>query len=172
MPDHADSPPLETVSDPLRLIAFHEAGHAVMAQLCGQRITEVEIVGDEDHAGSVQSLRFADEHGPNQESGIPSAPTERRLLCVAAGMVAENLVSGRGQWDDSCEDLDAAVHLAMKVVGDCERVIPYLEIVREHTEDLLRRNWTAVEALADVLVKRRRMTGEEVRRLLEPLLPS
>jgi len=170
--DRVDSPPIETVNNPLRLTAYHEAGHAVMATLCGQRITEVEIVGDEDHTGSVQSLRFADEHGPNNEPGIPSAPTERRLLCVAAGMVAENLVSGRGQWDESCEDLDTAVHLAMKVVGDCERVIPYLEIVREHTDDLLHRNWRAVEALADVLMERRCVTGEEVRRLLEPLLPT
>lgn len=170
--DPVDSPPLEPICDPLRLTAYHEAGHAVMAQLCGQRITEVEIVGDEDHTGSVQSQRFADEHGSNHDPSIPTAPTERRLLCTAAGMVAENLVSGRGQWDESCEDLDTAVHLAMKVVGDCDRVIPYLEIVLEHTEDLLRRNWTAVEALADSLVERRRMTGEAVRRLLAPLLPS
>jgi hypothetical protein len=132
----------------------------------------VEIVGDEELTGSVRSLRFAEERGTGHDPGIPTAPTERRLLCIAAGMAAENIVSGRQQWDESCEDLDAAVHLAMKVVGDCERVIPYLEIVREHTDDLLRRNWPAVAALADVLVERRRMTGEEVRRLLEPLLPS
>ena len=41
-----------------RLTAFHEAGHAVMAELCGQHITKVEIEGDSEHSGSVQSLRF------------------------------------------------------------------------------------------------------------------
>ena len=160
------------ITDPRRLTAYHEAGHAVMAQLCGRRLTEVEIVGDEDHSGSVQSLRFADEHGSVHDPALPTAPIERRLLCTAAGMVAENLATGRQEWDESCEDLDAAVHLAMKVVGDCERVVPYLEIVREHTEELLRGQWRAVEALADALVERRRMSGEEVRRLLVPLLPS
>jgi len=158
--------------DPLRLTAYHEAGHAVMAQLCGQRITEVEIIGDSEHSGSVRSLRIHEEQGPDVDPGIPTAPTERLLLCLVAGMVAEARVSGRRSWDEGCEDLDAAVRLAMQVVGDCERVLPFLEIARDHTEGLLKNHWPAVEALASSLIERRRMTGEEVRRLLAPLLPS
>ena len=138
-----------------------------MAELCGQHVTEVEIVGDEEHSGSVQSLRFSEEHPSEHDPGIPTAPIERRLLCTAEGMV-----SGRRSWDEGCEDLDAAVRLAMQVVGDCERVIPYLEIVREHTENLLRTNWSAVETLAVALLDRKRMSGEDVRRLLAPLLPQ
>ncbi len=143
-----------------------------MAQLCGQQITEVEIVGDREHSGSVQSLRFVEERGSEVDPSIPTAPTERLLLCTAAGMVAEAMVSGRRSWDEGCEDLDAAVKLAMQVIGDCEQVIPFLEIVREHTEALLRSNWPAVELLAKALVEQRRMTGEEVRRLLAPHLPG
>jgi len=158
--------------DPLRLTAYHEAGHAVMAQLCGQRITEVEIIGDAEHAGSVRSLRIHEEQEPDVDSSIPTAPIERSLLCLVAGMVAEAMVSGHRSWDEGCEDLDAAVRLAMQVVGDCERVLPFLEIAREHTEGLLESHWPAVEALASSLIERRRMTGEEVRRLLAPLLPS
>lgn len=143
-----------------------------MAQLCGQQITEVEIIGDDELAGSVQSLRFVEEHPSESDPAIPTAPIERRLLCIAAGMVAEAIVSGKPTWDESCEDLDAAVRLAMQVVGDCERVLPYLEIVRDHAEDLLRANWPAVELLAETLLEDRRMTGEEVRKLLGPLLPT
>jgi len=62
--------------------------------------------------------------------------------------------------------------LAMLVVGDCERVVPFLEMARDHTEELLRANWTAVDALATTLIQRHRMTGEEVRHLVTPLLPS
>ncbi len=156
----------------LRLTAYHEAGHAVIAQLCGQQITEVEIVGDDDHLGTVRSLRFPEEPPPETDPHLPTAPIERRLLCTAAGMVAESMVSGRDEWDEGCEDLDAAVRLAMRVVDDCDRVIPFLDIVREHTEELLRRNWKAVETLAGALLERRRMSGEEVRKLLSPLLPS
>ena len=124
-----------------------------MAQLCGQQVTEVEIVGDDEHSGSVQSLRFVEEHRSEHDPGIPTAPIERRLLCTAAGMVAEAMVSGHATWDEGCEDLDAAVRLAMQVVGDCERVLPFLEIVRDHTEDLLRANWPAVELLANALLE-------------------
>lgn len=165
-------PPSEEEHHPLRLTAFHEAGHAVMAQLCGQQITEVEIIGDDDHAGSVQSLRFVEEHPSEHDPAIPTAPIERRLLCIAAGMVAEAMVSGNPMWDESSKELDGAVRLAMQVVGDCERVLPFLEIVRDHTEDLLRVNWPAVELLANALLEERRMSGEEVRRLLGPVLPS
>jgi ATP-dependent Zn protease len=154
------------------LTAYHEAGHAVMAQLCGQRITEVEIVGDDDHLGTVRSLRFPEDPSPEADPHLPTAPVERRLLCTAAGMVAEAMVSGRRDWDESSEDLDAAVRLAMKVVDDCDRVIPFLELVRDHTEELLRRNWPAVSTLAEALMEHRRLTGEQVRRLLEPLLPG
>jgi ATP-dependent Zn protease len=159
-------------ADPVRLTAYHEAGHAVIAQLCGQQITEVEIIGDDDHLGSVRSLRFPEPLTPEHDPNMPTAPVERRLLCTAAGMVAEAMVSAREGWDESCEDLDAAVRLAMKVVDDCDRVVPFLEIVRDHTEELLRRNWVAVETLAEALIERRRMSGEEVRRLLAPLLPG
>ena len=154
------------------LTAYHEAGHAVMAQLCGQQITEVEIIGDDDHAGSVRSLRFLEEEPSEHDPAIPTAPVERRLLCIVAGMVAESLAGGRTDWDEGFEDLDTAVRLAMQVVGDCERVLPYLEVAREHAERLLRANWVAVERLADVLVDKRRLSGEEVRKLLGPLLPS
>lgn len=167
-------PELPTIEadDPLRLTAYHEAGHAVMAQLCGQQVTEVEIIGDSELTGSVQSLRFTEEHPSEHDPSIPTAPIERRLLCTAAGMVAEAMVSGHRNWNEGCEDLDTAVRLAMQVVGDCERVLPYLEMVGDHAEDLLRGSWSAVETLARALMENRRMAGEEVRRLITPLLPE
>ena len=151
----------------VRLTAIHEAGHAVMAHLCGQQITEVEIEGDDEHTGSVRSLRFVEERPDEIDPNLPTAPLERRLLCTVAGMVAEAMASGRGGWDEGSEDLDAAVRLAIRVVGDCERVVPFLETARAHAEDLLRSRWPEVERLACELVKNRRLSGEDVRRLLD-----
>jgi ATP-dependent Zn protease len=161
------APPPAVVDHRLTLTAYHEAGHAVMAQLCGQQVTEVEIVGDDELSGSVRSLRFVEEDPALVDPNLPTAPVERRLLCTVAGMVAEAMVSGRDGWDDSSEDLDTAVRLALQVVGNCERVMPYLEQVRDHAEDVLRHSWPAVEALASALVAKRRLTGDEVRRLLD-----
>jgi hypothetical protein len=92
---------------------------------------------------------------------------ENQLRCVLAGTVAEAMVSGREGWDETSEDLDAAVRLAMKLVDDCEDVLPLLEDVREDLERVLREHWTAVESLADELVQHKTLSGAEVRRILD-----
>jgi ATP-dependent Zn protease len=153
-------------SESERLTAFHEAGHAVMAQLCGQQITRVEIVGDADHTGSVHSLRFP--ANPGMRDGAEAV--EDRLRCTLAGVVAETIVSGREDWDEKSEDLDSAVRLAMQMVDDCEAVLPFLEKLRREIEEELRDRWVAVELLAIELLLHKSLTGSEVRKLLGPLL--
>ena len=151
--------------------AYHEAGHAVMAHLCGQHLTQVEIIGDEEHSGSVSSLRLRDEPEMGEEGlGLRTAAIEARILCVCAGMVSEQMVSGSRHWDEGSEDVDEAVRLAMRVVGDCERVMVYLEEAREHAEFVLRRHWAAVETLANALLLHRSLVGQQVRAILEPLV--
>ena len=149
-----------------RLTAFHEAGHAVMAQLCGRQVTEVEIVGDREHTGSVQSLAFP----PDPADGAaPEAETEevaRHLKCILAGIIAEKMFSGREGWDETSEDLDGAVRLAMRLVDDCEDVLPLLEELRIDVERDLQAHWSAVERLAVELLDRKALTGSEVRKLL------
>ena len=147
-----------------RLTAFHEAGHAVMAELCGRLLTEVEIVGDREHTGSVQSLSFT----PDPEA--EAEDIERHLKIILAGTVAEAMVSGRQGWDETSEDLDAAVRLGMRLVDDCEDVLPLLAGTGADVERDLRRNWSAVEMLVAELLDRKAMTGSEVRKLLADVL--
>ena len=147
-----------------RLTAFHEAGHAVMAQISGRLLTEVEIVGDGEHAGSVQSRAFPS--NPEAEA----EDVERHLKIILAGTVAEAMVSGRQGWDETSGDLDAAVRLGMRLVDDCEDVLPLLEGIGADVEQDLRRHWPAVEMLARELLDRKTLTGSEVRKLLTPLL--
>ena len=155
----------------LLLTAFHEAGHAVMAHLCGERLTRVEILGDDGSSGSVSSLRLRREpdEGP-VDPALPTVHLERRLLCLCAGMVCEHMVGGPEPGAESSEELDRAVGLALQLVHRCERVLPLLEEVCEHAEVLLERHWTAVDVLALALMMEREMSGDEVRRLIEPLL--
>jgi hypothetical protein len=150
-----------------RLTAFHEAGHAVMAELCGRQVTEVEIVGDRDHSGMVRSLAFP----PDRAAGVPAEDqtedVELQLKIILAGTVAEAMVSGREDWDETSEDLDAAVGLAMRLVDDCEDVLPLLADIRSDVERDLRGHWAAVDALAAELLIRKALTGSEVRNLLQ-----
>lgn len=154
-----------------RATAYHEAGHAVVAALCGERLTAIEIRGDDEHWGSVRALRFESAPRAEVDPRVPTAHLERRILCALAGMVAESIATGRAGWDERSEDLDVAVRLAIRVEGDCERVLSYLETARDHLEDLLCRHWAAVEAVALELMARREVPGDELRRLLGRLLP-
>lgn len=149
------------------LTAYHEAGHALMAELCGQQITMVEIVGDAEHAGSTRALRFDSDPAEGVALRAELADVECRLKCVLAGVVAESMVSGRERWDDTTGDLDDAVRLAMKLVDDCEDVLPLLEDVGAELETELRSHWPVLEVLANELLRHKRLTGPEVRRLLD-----
>jgi len=149
-----------------RLTAFHEAGHAVMAQLCGRQVTEVEIVGDGEHTGMVHSLVFPPDPADGAAPEAENDDVERQLKIILAGIVAEAMVSASEGWDESSEDLESAVRLAMRLVDDCEDVLPLLEGIRVDLERDLRRQWSAVEMLATELLRRKTLTGSEVRKLL------
>jgi hypothetical protein len=151
-------------SDAERLTAFHEAGHAVMAELCGRLLTEVDIVGDGEHTGMVHSLAFQPDPADGAAPEIDDL--KRHLKIILAGTVAEAMVSGRHGWDETSEDLDAAVRLGMRLVDDCEDVLPLLEGIGADVEQDLSRHWSAVEMLAVELLDRKALTGSEVRKLL------
>jgi ATP-dependent Zn protease len=155
------------VTSPERLTAYHEAGHALASELYGEVLTRVEIVGDTEHAGTTETLRFSSD--PDEGAGTRASleKVENQLRCVLAGTVAEAMVSGREGWDETSGDLDEAVRLAMKLVDDCEDVLPLLEDVREDLERVLRDHWTAVESIADELMHHKTLSGAEVRRILD-----
>jgi ATP-dependent Zn protease len=164
---------LEPVRGTERLLtAFHEAGHAVMAQLCGHQITRVEIEGDAERTGSTSSLRYRPDPLEVVDPAMPTAHLERRLLCILAGSTAEAMVGGSPAWDESAPEIGEAVRLALRVVGDCAEVLPYLERARDLVDELLRRHWDAVEIVGQALVDRGELTGSEVRRLVAPYLPT
>jgi hypothetical protein len=153
-----------------RLTAYHEASHAVMAQLCGRQVTEVEIVGDREHSGMVHSLAFPPDPADGAARRSENDDVELQLKIILAGTVAEAMVSGRERWDETSEDLDTAVRLAMRLVDDCEDVLPILEDIGADVKRDLNRHWSAVEMLAAELVDRKALTGSEVRNLLKPHL--
>ena len=168
MPDDLSQKAIPPDAD--ALTAFHEAGHAVMAELCGRQVTEVEIVGDREHSGMVHSLAFPPDRAGGALPEDEIEDVERQLKIILAGTVAEAIVTGREDWDEKSGDLDAAVRLAMRLVDDCEDVLPLLADIRSDVERDLRDRWTAVEALAAELMIRKAMTGTEVRNLLQPYL--
>jgi ATP-dependent Zn protease len=164
MPD--ERPDRASSTDAERLTAYHEAGHAVMAQLCGRQVTEVEIVGDREHTGMVHSLAFPPDPADDTAPRAEAEDLENQLKIILAGTVTEGMVSGRNGWDETSGDLDVAVRLGMRLVDDCEDVLPLLEDIGAEVKGELQTHWAAVEMLARELLRRKTLNGSDVRKLL------
>ena len=143
----------------LRLVAVHEAGHAVAAHLMGLHLAQLEIVGDGELAGSCHTLRLLADRTP---AGI-------RLLVACAGPVAEAMERG-GAWDEDTHDLDVAVRLALGIAGDCEAAHRLLEVTADRARHLLARHWHAGDGIARALQRRRRLGSGELDALLAALV--
>ncbi len=150
-----------------QLTAFHEAGHAVVAHLLGLTVSQVEIVGDGEKLGSCHTQRFSRMEAIAREHALEDA-----LLVACAGVVAECLVSGSERWDEDSRDLERAVHLALRLTGDCEKAHALILRTRRRVRRALSRHWDAVEALALRLEADRRMDAGAVRTLLDGMITA
>ena len=174
--------------------AYHEAGHAVVGVLLRWAIRDVSIVPDEQTIGRVRHPRrseldywLADEvksqkaSAPtlNERVGIPRSEWtavqlrmrhRRARIDIAvrlAGLKAEarftraSNVPGGGF--DRREVLDLARQLASELSITADRII-----VREsaRASRLLAANWPCVEAVARALLVRDRLTGRQVRAIV------
>ena len=141
-------------------IAYHEAGHFVIAYVLEQRIPSlVTVKPSEDQQGHVSSERndFDPESG---YAGIMSAKAYA-IECYA-GYAAET------RFDPSCSDqaLIAARSDYEKAVdaiiaGKLAGMIETEETLRAEAARLVKEHWNAIEALAKELLKLETIDGEE-----------
>lgn len=139
--------------------AFHEAGHAVYAYLLGVRIKKASIVSDGVAAGKVLHHRIIRGLGTGEQF-------QKDIALCLAGPIAQRIHNPR-----SCRtaqfrgDYDEAVGAAFKAGGSTQQVNALLRYLKICVEDRLhlRPNWFLVERLAGELLRRKQMSGEEIR---------
>jgi hypothetical protein len=161
----------------LRVVALHEAGHAVMAWLLyyeGIRIEEVTIVRDGDNDG--RTSYTLDLSGPwTPYMGLPEAKKKagagRACAKVAlAGWIAEVMATwptDREVEPNPTEDCDNA---AADLAGSgCPE--DWEELVEPVSAELLR-NWHRVLALADELVVLGSLSDLEVASVMFAAIPQ
>lgn len=151
------------------LIAYHEAGHALMAMLLGAEVRLVTIEPDSDDG--------PDRQGDTQvfwrRAGISDQEFARRAVQVSlAGPVAEMIYSGDpyhpGLVAEWAADWQEAWNSASLLHPDERRRLTYLEDVsiqlyrRLNEVDL----WAALASLADHLLAHESLEGEQVHEIV------
>ncbi len=180
-PADADS---EAASDPrLAHTAHHEAAHAVVAVRLGIRLEYVSIApepaehaGQDGARGTVAELPTDEARGlverlnrpgPFQaEAGDPMSVGDRVRFALA-GPAADRRHLGRSDIGGR-GDLATAQWLRDRV-GFSEDEFARLE---EYAEAMVERDWPAIEAVAQELLRVVRLSGEDVRGLVHPFALS
>ena len=99
--------------------AYHEAGHAIMADAYGRRVVRVSIVEDEDTQGRMQRLnpRWMYEIVYNLTPYREIALHKEIMVCLA-GAATTGLHAKYAKWRGTDTDRALAVDLALRVTGE------------------------------------------------------
>jgi hypothetical protein len=159
--------------DRLTAVAYHEAGHAVLAYANGFGCQSVSIVPDSTSAGRFdarpleQAVRF--DHEVDRQ-------TERlaRMVGVVflAGFAAELRLTGIENWNGADDDRRRTFDLCMNLRGPEREVSELFEELLEQANAAVRthRKWAAIRRIATELVERRNVSGADAERLIGPIL--
>ena len=166
----------------LKNLAYHEAGHVVIAWYYNLRITEVSISQQKDSAAHII--------GHFGKIPVQAYQLERELDVAMAGAVAEEKVTGKKIKGWSGNDYINAVHMAAQwseltgksfdeaylidisievdQITGCLFSGAFLETFAAHVRQLMNRAhiWGCVEAVAQQLLKDNVLDGQEVTGLI------
>ncbi len=161
--DPADGLP---VVDPRqRATAYHEAGHAVMAQLVGRPIEKVSISPTHLQTGGMRLGVCKIQKGRSKAS---KDSLEDEVLILFAGMVAESHWTERYCQSGAGQDLRTIRRLLLNRGGSQRQLEKLERRLLEKTEHVLAEptHAKAILLVADELIKHQTISGRAVRHLL------
>lgn len=177
----------EWSADTLERVARHEAGHALLSWLAGDKPTYLTIVARGSHGGYMQ-------HGEEDKQIYTRAELQDRIRISLGGRAAELMYYGEedGLSTGAGADLVSATGTARRVVcaygmdpsvglavvspSDAntpeirDAVNRILSQELDNAVRLLREHREAIDGLVDVLLRVNRMTGQEIDDLLTKLV--
>jgi hypothetical protein len=139
--------------------AYHEAGHAVINHLTGLGIKKITIVSTQSRLGNVDPVIQV---GP----WLNCSKQNIKTVCLAScgGYAAEFVVDGKAALDQTD---------AVTLEGLLQELDVAEEAMRAHTKRfwvrairMLKKNWPAVEALADPLLRHGELSGEQATQII------
>lgn len=156
----------------LERIAYHEAGHVVVAVLRRRRFRFVTIEPHEDkiYGGS---LGRVEETHPLDIGSLPDYETRKHMrvklrgeiMFCLAGEPAVNIFTERQRRTGVVDDWGAEI-IAAVLCRTPEEKWQYLNRLTRRVEVMLRQNWPAVRAVAEALLEHRTLNYLKVRQII------
>lgn len=151
------------------IVAYHEAGHALMALLLGGKVRLVTIEPDNDDGPK----RQGDTQVLWRRSGLSDKEFAQKAVQVSlAGPVAEMIYSGEpyhpGLVEEWAADWHEAWHSALLLHPDERQRLAYLEQMSIRLYHRLKDDglWAALASLADHLLAHETLEGEQVEEIV------
>jgi ATP-dependent Zn protease len=150
-------------------IAYHEAGHAVIAVHYGFPLRHVTIIPDDEHLGHVSTespKRQIDAYNPNSDPMRIERVLRRYYQFCMAGAEAVMLVCPEHTYSGIGADLPDANSCLRHLSADDDERDAWQRLLDIQTRNLVARYRPAIEALAAALMERKALTGKEVRAIV------
>lgn len=165
-------------------IAYHEAGHAVVARLLNAQVNFVVMFATDATTKSVVQTR-SEAYYANSGSGEQVTGFEKDIKIKLAGSLAQKIArrGTAGREDDLAQAKNMALSIAMLRAGlelpppgvratvtvdtsILDEAQTILNTLREETKALLTENWPAVERVAQALMERDLLDQDDLDRLI------
>jgi hypothetical protein len=157
--------PIQSEPDP-KVVAYHEAGHAVVAIVRGWRFISVSIVPNpKERAGEFKTqTRYPCAYAGCQPGMRLFADLETEIMCWLGGAAAESALPGE-TFDEVGSAFDfakAREYSSVAFGGDVAKSDAFVRSLFEETKVLVRQHWKGLEAIASELLRRRPRAMPEV----------
>lgn len=155
-----------------RLIAYHEAGHAVLAVILDLGPGKVSIESDGVNAG----IAHDDGDNPRDEDSevlymsAPEAFKMRHATTFYAGALAARRAKYFNWRDGADQDFAAAHGLADDITACPSSVDAIRKLCERRAEILVEYYWPEIEAVAAALLERSTIEADELRRIVSTSL--
>ena len=154
----------------LKSTAYHEAGHAVAHYFLHLPFKYLTIEPEKDSLGHVKRFPHPKSFQPDIGGDIKTLNRiEKNIVAYYAGNATEFILNRKLNKIVAGPDEQNAMELAMYYCGGQKETDAFLNWMWERTINWLNNpsfHWDAVEALAQELLKKRRLTSKEAKQII------